>query len=128
MIVTKIFLDGGASHDVYHSRTIPNGSVEKDVELAHGLRKGYVKGDVITFLEKDTTDEEAEIPKVLSLGRLVKQGAKLDWNDQVAELALPNGQKHKVEVINNCPYVNLETVSAIKSWKTHLEEQREKNI
>ena len=88
--VRKILLDGGASHDVYHSRTIPNGSVEKDVELAHGLRKGYVKGDVITFLEKDTTDEEAEIPKILSLGRLVKQGAKLDWNDQVAELALPN--------------------------------------
>ena len=41
--IMKVLLDGGASHDVYHSRTIPEGSVEKDVELAHGLRKGYVK-------------------------------------------------------------------------------------
>ena len=38
--VRKILLDGGASHDVYHSRTIPEGAVEKDVEVAHGLRKG----------------------------------------------------------------------------------------
>ena len=27
--VNKILLDGGASHDVYHSRTIPKGAVEK---------------------------------------------------------------------------------------------------
>ena len=27
--VRRILLDGGASHDVYHSRTIPKGAVEK---------------------------------------------------------------------------------------------------
>ena len=85
-------MDGGASHDVYHSRTIPEGSVEKDVELAHGLRKGYVKGDVITFVEEEATEEEEEIPKILSLGRMVKQGAKLDWNDKKAVLTLPDGK------------------------------------
>ena len=31
-----------------------------------------------------------------------------------------------MDVINNCPYVNLDTVSAIKDWKTDLEKQREK--
>ena len=84
-----------------------------------------MKGDVITFLEQDTTDKEAQIPKILSSGRLVKQGAKLDWNEDVAELTLPNGDKHKVEVINNCPYVDLDTVSAIKAFKRDLEKQRE---
>jgi len=60
----------------------------------------------------------------LSLGRLVKQGAKLDWNEQVAELALPNGERRKADVINNCPYVNLDTVSAIKDWKRDLEKTK----
>ena len=112
----KILLDGGASHDVYHSRTIPKGAVEKEVELAHGLRKGYVKGDNITFVEEDTTEKEAQIPKILSLGRLISQGAKMQWNQNVAELTLPTGAKHRVEVINNCPYVDLETVRAIKEF------------
>ena len=64
----------------------------------------------------------------MSLGRLVKQGAQLDWNEDVAELTLPNGDKHKVEVINNCPYVNLDTVSAMKEWKTDLEKQKRSEI
>ena len=122
--VKKILLDGGASHDVYHSRTIPKGVVEKEVEFVHGLRRGYVKGDHITFVEKDTTDKEAQIPKILSLGRLIKQGAKMQWNENVAELTLPTGAKHRVEVISNCPYVDLETVSAIKELKRDLERRK----
>ena len=121
---SKALLDGGASHDVYHSRTVPEGSVEKDVELAHGSRQGYVKGDVITFIEKEATEEEEEIPKILSLGRMIKHGAKLHWNDQKAVLSLPNGQQHAMDVVNDCPYVNLETVKAIRKWKTGLEEER----
>ena len=31
-----VLLDGGASHHVYYSPTIPEGSFERQVELAHG--------------------------------------------------------------------------------------------
>ena len=55
---------------------------------------------------------------------MVRQGAKLDWNDKKAVLSLPNGQKLPVVVMNNCPYVNLNTVNAIKKWKAGLEKQR----
>ena len=120
----KVLLDGGASHDVYHSQAIPEGAVEKEVELAHGLKKGYVKGDNITFVKEDITDQEAQMPTILSLGRLIRQGAKMQWNKDAAVLTLPTGKSHKVEVINNCPYVDLETVIAIKEFKRDLEDRR----
>ena len=47
----------------------------------------------------------------------------MQWNQNVAELTLPTRAKHRVEVINNCPYVDLETVRAIKEFKRDLEER-----
>ena len=46
-----ILLDGGASHDVSISPTIPKGSIEKEVKLAHGSKKGYVKDGCITLVD-----------------------------------------------------------------------------
>ena len=50
---TRVLLDGGASHNVYYSSEIPEGAVKKRVELAHGTKFGYVKGEDITFLDKN---------------------------------------------------------------------------
>ena len=35
-----VLLDGGASRDVSTSPTIPQGSIEKDVKLAHDSKEG----------------------------------------------------------------------------------------
>ena len=45
-----VLLDGGASHHVYYSSKIPDGSVKKQVELAHGTKIGYVRGEDIYLL------------------------------------------------------------------------------
>ena len=44
-----VLLDGGASHNVYYSSEIPEGSIKKHVELAHGSKVGYVRGGDIIF-------------------------------------------------------------------------------
>ena len=44
-----VLLDGGASHNVYYSAEIPEGSIKKQVELAHGSKIGYVRGEDIIF-------------------------------------------------------------------------------
>ena len=64
---TRVLLDGGASHNVYYSSEIPEGAVKKRVELAHGTKFGYVKGEDITFLDKTRTKEETNRPTIISL-------------------------------------------------------------
>ena len=75
----KVLLDGGASHNVYYSPDIPDGAVKKKVELAHGTKIGYVKGGDITFLDKSITAEQAGKPSIISMGRLIQKGIKLEW-------------------------------------------------
>ena len=86
-----ILLDGGASHNVYYSPTIPEGSFEKKVELAHGTQSGYVKGGDITFLDEKISKEDAKIPTVR-----------------------PNNSKIPIPVINNCPYANQKVLRVVK--------------
>ena len=73
-----VLLDGGASHNVYYSPTIPEGAVEKKIELARGSQTGYVKGGDITFLDETVSEERAKVPYIISLGRLVKKGFRLE--------------------------------------------------
>ena len=113
----KILLDGGASHDVYHSKAIPYGAVDKQVELADGLKTGYVKGDNITFVKDEVTEEQAQMPTIPSLGRVICQGAKMQWNKEGAILTLPIGRSHQATVINNCPYADEETANEIKEFQ-----------
>ena len=47
-----VLIDGGASHNVYYSPTIPEGSVEREVELAYGSKTGYIIEDDIMFLDE----------------------------------------------------------------------------
>ena len=62
----RVLLDGGASHNVYYRTEIPPGAVQKDVELAHGTKVGYVKDGDITFLDETVTNEQAKTPSILS--------------------------------------------------------------
>ena len=72
----EVLLDGGASHHVYYSPTIPEGSLKRQVELAHGTKTGYVKGSDITFIDKSVSEEQAKNPAIVSLGRLIEKGIK----------------------------------------------------
>ena len=52
-----VLLDGGATHNVFYNSDIPEGSVEPDVELAHGTKKGYVKDRDTTFVDPALADK-----------------------------------------------------------------------
>ena len=75
----EVLLDGGASHHVYYSPVRPEGSYERQVELAYGTKTGYVKGSAITFIDKSVSEEQAKDPAIVSLGRHIEKGIKLEW-------------------------------------------------
>ena len=110
----NVFLDGGASHNVYYGPKIPEGAFKRDIELAHGTKVGYVKGGDITFLDESASEEQAEIPSIVSLGRLIQKGIKLEWTKDGASLVLPNKRKVAISVRNNCPYANEEVLKIVK--------------
>ena len=88
-----VLLDGGASHHVYYSPTIPEGSIKREVELAYGTKTGYVKGSDITFIDKSISEEQAQQPAIVSLGRLIKKGMRLEWTKTGASLVLQVREK-----------------------------------
>ena len=101
-----VLLDGGASHHVYYSSEIPEGSIKKQVELAHGTKVGYVRGEDIIFLDKARSKKESERPTIISLGRLIRHGMKLIWSKDKAYLLLPSKKQISLPMYNNCPYAN----------------------
>ena len=60
------------------SQSIPEGEIEKEVELAHGTKTGHVKGGDVIFLDESISEKKADEPAIISLGRLVKKGIRLD--------------------------------------------------
>ena len=52
-----------------------------------------MKGGDITFLDESVSEEQAEIPSIISLGRLIQKGIKLEWNKDGASMVLPNKRK-----------------------------------
>ena len=70
MLGDYVLLDGGASHHVYYSPEIPEGSFERQVELAHGTKTGYVKGSDITFVDKSVSEEQSQRPAIVSFGKV----------------------------------------------------------
>ena len=90
---TKVLLDGCASHNVYFAPKIPEGAQKRDIELAHGTKVGYVKGGDITFVDESVSEEQAEIPSIISLGRLIQKGTNLEWNKDGALMVVPNSRK-----------------------------------
>ena len=79
-----VLLDGGASHHVYYSSKIPDGSIKKQVELAHGSKTDYLCGEDIIFLDKAKGEPESERPTIISLGRLIKHRMKFNWSKDKA--------------------------------------------
>ena len=121
-----VLLDGGASHHVYYSPTIPEGAIERQVDLAHGTKTGYVKGSDITFIDKSVSEEQSQTPVIISLGRLIKRGFKLEWTKTGASLILPNKRRIDVLVKNNCPYANKEVLEIVKKIRDFDEKARHK--
>ena len=114
----RVLLDGGASHNVYYSSEIPEGSIKKQVELAHGSKCGYVKGEDIIFIDKARTKEESNKPTIISLGRLIRHGIKLVWTKNKAYLLLPTKKTISLPVYNNCPYANNEVLEIVKRLRS----------
>ena len=79
----RFLLDGRASHNVYYRAEIPPGAVQKEVELAHGTKVGYVKDGDITFLDETVTNEQAKTPSILSLGARFKMELKCNGQKKV---------------------------------------------
>ena len=100
----NVLLDGGASHHVYYGPKVPEGALEREVGLAHGTKIGYVKGSDITFVDESISVEQAKIPAIVSLGRLIQRGIKLEWTKNGASLVLPSKKRIGRPVRNNCPY------------------------
>ena len=125
---TNVLLDGGASHNVYYSPKIPDGALKREVELAHGTKIGYVKGGDITFLDESVSDEQAEKPSIISLGRLIQKGIKLEWTKDGASLVLPSKRKVAIPVCNNCPYANQEVLKIVKKLRDIEEKNRQVRI
>ena len=119
-----VLLDGGASHHVYYSPTIPEGSLERQVELAYGTKTGYVKGSAITFIDKSVSEEQAKKPAIVSLGRLIEKGIKLEWTKTGASLVLPSKKKIVLPIKNNCPYANKEVLDIVKKIREVEEKHR----
>ena len=94
------------------------------MELAHGTKIGYVKGGDIIFVDKSVSKEKAERPSIISLGRLIKRGIKLEWAKNGARLALPNKKKISIPVYNNCPYANEEVLKIVKKLREIEETNR----
>ena len=104
---------------------MPEGALRREVELAHGTKIGYVKGSDITFIDKSISEEQAKTPAIVSLGRLIQRGIKLEWTKNGASLALPNNKKITIPVRNNCPYANKEVLSIVKRLREVEQKQRE---
>ena len=98
----EVLLDGGATHNVFYSPKRPEGPNKRKVELAHGAKQGYVKNGDITFIDASVSVQEARTPAIISLGRLIARGSKLDWSEKKAYITFPDGENLKVPIRNYC--------------------------
>ena len=118
-------IDGGASHNVYYSAVIPEGAVEREVELAHGSKKGYILNDDITFLDESMSPEQGAVGFIISLGRFTSYGAKIFWDKKGAFLTMPGGKTVKLPMHNNCPHASPEIVRDFEALKARQYRKRQ---
>ena len=98
------------------------------MELAHGTKIGYVKGSDITFIDESISDEQAETPSIVSLGRLIQRGINLEWTKDGASLVLPNNKRVVIPVRNNCPYANQEVLNIVRKLRGLEDKRREVRV
>ena len=116
-----VLIDGGASLNVYYSAEIPKGAVERDVELAHGSKTGYIIDDDIIFLDNSMIAAEGLRMCIISLGRFTNYGAKISWDKRGASLTVLGGKRFELHMHNKCPHASPEVV-------TKFEELKKRNI
>ena len=75
-------------------------------------------------MDEAFSEEQAKTPAIISLGRLIQKGIKLDWNKKGASLVLPNKKCIKVPVRNNCPYANEEVIRLVEKLRDFDEKER----
>ena len=92
--------------------------------MAHGSKVGYVKDGETTFIDETTTVEQAKTPSIISLGRLIQYGAKMQWSKEGAFLTSPSGRRLKVPVVHNCPYADEEIVKAVNDQKEEAKQKK----
>ena len=68
-------------------------------------------------MDESVSKEQAERPSIISLGRLIKRGIRLEWTKNGACLVLPNKKKISIPVYNNCPYANEEVLKIVKKLR-----------
>ena len=112
-----VLIDGGASHNVYYSAVVPEGVVEREVELAYGTKKGYILEDDITFLDDAMDPSRGPVVCIISLGRFTNYGAKIAWDKKGAFLTLPGGKTVKLAMQNNCPHAGKDVVNHFEKLK-----------
>ena len=98
------------------------------MELAHGTKVGYVKGSDITFIDEAISEEQAETPSIVSLGRLIQRGVKMEWTKDGASLVLPNDKRVAIPIRNNCPYANQEVLKIVRRLRDLEEKRREVRV
>ena len=52
-----------------------------------------MKDGDITFIDASVSAEEAVSPAIISLGRLIALGSKMNWSKDGAYLTLPDGRR-----------------------------------
>ena len=62
------------------------------------LSLDMLKGSDVTFVDESVSEEQADIPSIISLGRLIQKGIKLEWNTDGAVMVLPNKRKIAIPV------------------------------
>ena len=102
--------------------------MRREVELAHGTKVGYVKGSDLTFIDEAISEEQAETPSIVSLGRLIQRGIKLEWTTDGASLAMPNDKRVAIPVRNNCPYANQEVLKIVRRLRDLEDKRREVRV
>ena len=98
----------------FYSSKIPPGAVEKEVDLAHGTKIGYVKDGDITFVVSRSEGSRGRLT-ILNLGRIIKLfGVKVSWSSEGAYLTLPGKRRLRLPV----PLKNFRTRQK-KSWRNY---------
>ena len=63
------------------------------------------------------SENQEPIASIISLGRRIGYGAKMQWKKEGAFLTMPNGKTVKLPMRNNCPHASGEILKEFESLK-----------
>ena len=83
---------------------------------------------MILFVDESISDEQAKVPAIISLGRLIQRGIKLEWTKNGASLVLPSNKKIGIPIRNNCPCANKEVLRIVEKLRKIENQQRKVRV